>query len=239
MQAIELNAPRVVPIEDRGRTFTFTVARIGEREWLKYFGGIVSMSETQGAGRVDTFDSSAARLELVTAALVKAEGYGGLPDCNWRELIPARQRLAVGNTLISVRREDPPEGDALALGRENVYLSAVWGAPEVGKKLAKLSGLRHTFETPTADHQRRYSRAISQSRILGTGRNGKTAWLGAQPVLAEIYGELILEVEGYTLDGQPLAGRDAIAANMDTYHKVAAAEGLFEVPEVSIDGEGK
>ncbi len=244
MNAIELSAPRTILIEDRGKTFTFNLARISAAQWLKYFAGILSLSETQGSGRVDTFDSSAARIELVDTVLAGASGYevpgGGSITAieGWQHKIPVRHRLTVGNTLLSAERSDANDDDPIMLGRETVYLDAIWSAGEDGK-MRKLHGLRHTFETPTAEHQRRYSRDISRSRVIGGSRGGKTQWLGAQATLAKLYDELIVEVEGYTFHSEPLDGRESIVENMDTYHKVAAVEGLFEAVSPKVEEKGE
>jgi hypothetical protein len=52
--------------------------------------------------------------------------------------------------------------------------------------------------------------------------------MGPQPTLVELYDELIVSVEGYQVNGVELgADHDAIVAEMDAYHKVAAADVLF------------
>jgi hypothetical protein len=104
--------------------------------------------------------------------------------------------------------------------------------------MQQFTGLRHEFNSPTTEQFRRYRRDVSRSYIVGGSRTAKTVWRGAQKTLAELYDELIVSVEGYTLNGSPLIGSpSAIAAAMDTYHKVAAANHLYASVETSEIGE--
>ena len=88
--------------------------------------------------------------------------------------------------------------------------------------------LVHRFATPSADHRRRFLRARSRTTVVGGSRAGKTLIASTQPVLAKLYDELIVSVDGYSVSGRPLSGREEIAREMDGYHKVAAARELFE-----------
>lgn len=235
MASIELASPRTIAIDDRGRKFSLTLKRIDRKAWLRYFDGIVNVSENQNGQRVDRFDSSAAKLELVAASLVDATGYKAAdapwPD-GWQKMLPLAHRLAVGEQLVNVRRGSAPDDEPFVLGFETVILDAVWGVDATGT-MRKYSGLRHRFQTPTEAHQARLSRASSRSVIVGGSRRATTRWMGAQATLAELYDELIQGVEGYSANGVDLGDdREAIVAEMDTYHKVAAAEVLFSPAEV-------
>ncbi len=245
MSAIELTAPRVISIQERGKRYLLTVARIQKQQWLRYFEGILSTSENQGGKRVNSFDSTSALVELVEASLVGAEGYAtadGAPPTaavGWQSQIPLRHRLAVGEALTQVEVADPDDDEAIALGSEPVYLNAVWGA-DLGGAMTKYLNLCHKFKTPSAEQQRRLSRDASRSRIVGGSRNGKTVWLGARATLAELYDELILSVQGYSVNGAALGDdRAAIVAEMDTYHKVAAADALFSPASANVTDEEK
>ncbi|MBN9614410.1 MAG: hypothetical protein BGO25_05550 [Acidobacteriales bacterium 59-55] len=239
-ELIDLKKPRIIVIEDRGHTYTLTLSQISRKQWLDYFAHIVSTSETQNGKRTDAYDSNGARLALATQALIDADGYkvagdGRVTDLDgWRELIPANHRLTAGIVLTSVERPAAGDDDPITLGSEIVTLSAVWGRD--GNKMLKHTGLHHQLKSPSVEQQRRYSRDTSRSQIVGGSRSGKTRWLGAQATLAEIYDELIISVSGYTVNGEQLTDdRDAIVANMDMYHKVAAAEGLFVPVNVKVD----
>lgn len=243
MPSIELTAPRVIAIEDRGRKYLLTVGRIQKKQWLRYFDGILDASENHAGQRVNSFDSTSALIDLIDSALIDAKGYvteGEQPATatqGWQQLLPARHRLTAGAVLTDVQRADPQEDEPIRLGAETIYLDATWGANEGGAMQRYLNRV-HKFKTPTSEQQRRYSRDASRSRVMG-GRNGKTVWLGARTTLVDLYDELILGVAGYTVNGEDL-GDDApmIAREMDTYHKLAAADALFSPAMPSFD-EGK
>jgi hypothetical protein len=242
MTAIDLATPRTISIEERGRKYLLTLLRIQKRQWLKYFEGIVSTSENQGGKRVDSFDSTSARVELVESALVDAKGYNtadGSPvtsTTGWQQLIPLRHRQAVGNALVDVEKAEPTDADAITLGVEPVYLNAVWGADADGV-MRKFTGLCHRFKTPSAEQQRRFSRDSSRSMVIGGSRRGVTRWLGVQATLVDLYDELILSVDGYQVNGMQLDNIPMIVAEMDAYHKVAAAAVLFEPASADIEEE--
>ncbi len=65
------------------------------------------------------------------------------------------------------------------------------GREEQGMGIVVYAGLIHTFQVPTVEQQRRYSRDSSRSRVTG-GRKGTTRFLGAQRTLVELYDELIV-----------------------------------------------
>lgn len=239
--SIELKAPRVIAIEDRGQKYLLTLARILKKQWLHYFAAIVSTSENQNGQRVDSFDSSAARLALVEECLMTASGYA-LPAGKtsidqvegWKALLPLSHRMGAGNAIISVSASDPSDDDPISLGQESVFLDAIWSAGDDGI-MRKFHSLRHNFMTPTAEQQRRFSRDSSRSRVIGGSRNGRTQWMGAQATLAELYDELIVSVDGYTVDGNADLDHDAIVEYMDTYHKVAAADLLFSPAAAKVE----
>lgn len=245
MTAIELAKPRVIVIEERGVKYALKLNRISKKQWLHYFDSIVSTSEMQNSKRVDFFDSTTARVELVESALASVDGYANQGDtpipqlAGWQQLIPLRHRQAAGNALVDIERVDPTDGEILQLGTESVFLNAVWGADDRGG-MHKFFGLCHRFSTPTGEHQRRYSRDANRSMVVGGSRRGITKWMGVQATLADLYDELIQSVDGYMLNGQPLdAERDQIAAEMDTYHKVAAADALFTPASANVIDEEK
>jgi hypothetical protein len=241
VHSIDLKAPRVVAIEDRGKQYLLTVGRILKKQWLKYFEGILSTSENEKGATVNQYDSSTARLELIESALIDAQGYP-LPEGKsaitqlpgWQALLPLSHRLGAANALVAVTRSEAADDAPIALGRESVYLDAVWSADATGV-MRKFSNLRHDFKTPTAEQQRRLARDNGRSRVVGGSRKGTTVWLGAQATMAELYDELIVAVEGYSVDGAAL--EQNIPEWMDTFHKVAAIDVLFApaAPKVEED----
>jgi hypothetical protein len=241
MNCIDLAKPRTVTITAAAHRYDYVLQPISERDWFRYFDAIVSSAERKGDQVVEEFDTSRARLLLIEAALESVSGYelAGAADLstipNWREKLPFKHRLAVAAQLVNVQARDP-EDEVVSLGAETVMLTAVWGANDQGV-LQQYTNLKHVFETPTADHYRRYQREMSRSYIVGGSRGGKTVWKGAQKELARIYDELIVSVEGYTFNDVPVEGRDQAAKVMDTYHKVAAALHLFRAADVSAGSE--
>jgi hypothetical protein len=101
---------------------------------------------------------------------------------------------------------------------------------EQARRNAKFGGLVHRFNPPTAEHKRKYNRAISQTRVIGDARSGTTVFQGRQRLLVEFYDQLIASVEGYALRGQPLASPEQIRAEMDAVHKIVAVQQLFASP---------
>jgi len=244
MPMLDLAASRVLAIQDRKRVYRLTVNRITKKAWLRYFEGIVSTSDNQGGKEIHSFDSSSARLELLESALVSASGYAGAEGAppvliaGWQALLPLSHRLAAADQLVNVTRSEPPAEDEgpISLGVDTVYLDAVWSAAEDGT-MTKHLNLAHQFKSPTVEQQRRYSRASTRSMVLGGSRKGKTQWLGAQPTLVELYDELICGVSGYEINGEVVFELDQIVAEMDTYHKVAAAGILFSSAEANVAEE--
>lgn len=237
-QVIDLSANRTVVLSDRKHQYSFTLARIGASQWLKYFESVVSTSEQQGGSLVRTFDNSKARLDLVESALVSATGYAGRPIeelTEWKSLLPLSHRMAIANLLLDVKSIDPDEDDAITLGSETVRLQAVWSANDQGQ-MQSYSNLVHRFRTPTWEHQRKFQRAGARSKVVGGSRSGKTVWMGAQRELASLYDELIQSVSGYCSGFDQLQSTDRVIQEMDVYHKVAAAEQLFTPAQVG-DGE--
>lgn len=241
MNSIELTNQRLIAITDRGRQYRFGIPTVTEKQWRQYFSEIVSTSEQKGKELINEFDSSRARVNLFDAVVETADGYSieagktvaELPD--WKKKIPLPHKLAVANVLFNVQVVTADDGDAIALGVEEVTLQALWGCDDKGN-MVRYSKLVHRFDTPSAEHQMRYSRALSRSKVVGGSRRGKTYWSGAQAELIEIYDELIVGVDGYTFKSCNLSDRE-IARNMDAYHKVVAAEQLFRAAGPDVEEE--
>lgn len=230
MQSIDLASNRVIAINDRGRSYKLVVAPIAQKKWLRYFDGCVSASEYADGARIDSNDFSAARRELAESVLIDAEGYTTSQPLHeieaWQTKLPASHLLTLGATLCAVSVSDDLDDAPIQIGRETVILEATWNANDSGE-MRRLRGLRHVFESPSGDQQRRYSRDASRSRVVGGSRSGRTIWLGAQATLMDLYDELVVEVDGYSLSGKPIVDRDEIAEVMDGFHKVVAAAALF------------
>ncbi|MGB8887116.1 MAG: hypothetical protein WCC87_10365 [Candidatus Korobacteraceae bacterium] len=235
MQALELAGDRRIAIKDRGRLFRFTLAPIGREMWLKYFDSIVSTSENRGREQHNTFDTTSPLLAMVGEAITDASGYK-LPEgaakladvADWKAKLPFSHRAAVGSVLTNVGAMADDGGEEGVIGLDTVSLEALWSCDDNGVMFLHRP-LVHRFTTPSFEHERRYMRDQSRSKVIGGSRTGKTVWTGVQRTLVEIYDELVVSVSGYALNSSPL-GPGQITQYMDTYHKVVAAQQLFRAP---------
>ncbi|MFC6645446.1 hypothetical protein ACFQBQ_07575 [Granulicella cerasi] len=234
---LELDAERAYTITAKNRDYTLTCRRITHEDWLVYFAAISVTSRQEGADRIDSSDLDSARIALVERVLVRAEGYKVAGDRdlmqleNWRQLIPQTHRVTLGALLtgvLPVVNEDEliyPEG-------QEIVLEALWGGDGDGFT-RKYTRLVHVLRKPTNAQFQRFRRAANTTRIIGGGRSGVTQYCGVQPLVVELYDELVISVDGYAFDGQPLTHPEAIKAEMDDMHKYMAAIQLFRVEDAA------
>lgn len=224
---LPLDGERVVTFGDRGINYVFYFSRITQADWEHCFAGMYLSSHNEGKQEVTVLDTTTPGIELVEKKLVKvdgyAEGYNSKPD--WQSFVPPRHSRPAWQLLTAVAPSSVPADRFLPEHFEAV-LDAGWGMERPGRMAAYL-GLTHVFSPLTAEQKRRYSRATSETRVIGDRKHGRTLFIPKQPLLLKIYDELILSVKGYALNGVPLADRKDIIREMDAYHKVRAAEQLF------------
>jgi len=225
----------------QGQVRRHVFRRIGAEFWNGYFGRIMLESDRKGR----TIDTASAALWLYREAAIRADGFsvrggGNLTDLpNWQERIPMGQRIQAVDMLSSVELS-AEEIAEIEPECEVVRLDALWNEDSDNPgAMRKFSGLVHRFTPPTAAHQQRFSREMSRSLIVRGSREAKTIHPARQKVLLTLYDELILSVEGYGAKGEPLASREAIIAEMDLFHKVAAAGQLFNTLGEEIEGAGE
>ena len=241
---LELNCERVIVLADRRHDYWLVCRRITSADWLRYFAGILITSQQEGRERVNVIDVTTPRLELAEAVLKGAQGYkvaGGIDLMslpNWQIRIPLAHRLQLGEILADVRPSAASDDLTIYPEGEVVLLDATWSAIDGLAQVQRFSGLKHVLRTPTEDQHRRYSRESSRSRVVGGSRSGKTVYAGSQPLLAKLYDELVVSVEGYSLNGNPLGDAATIIREMDMIHKVVAAQELFQPQSTaSVAGE--
>jgi hypothetical protein len=229
---LELDGERTVTFRDRGHAYTYTFSRIGSGDWLRYFEGVAITSRREGKnGVVETMDLESAGVDLVESKVVKAEGYAGdfMSDPKWKQCLPfghvraAAQLLRDGN--ISLADDSQPLNPL----KVEVAIDAKWNVSKPGE-MRQFGGLLHRFNPPTAEHKRKYNRAISQTRVIGDARSGLTVFQGRQRLLIDFYDQLIASVEGYVLRGQALTSPEQIRSEMDAVHKIVAVQQLFASP---------
>jgi hypothetical protein len=239
--SLELNQRRVIVLTDRDKQYTLFCRRIMPDDWKKYFAAIVVTSEQRGKERINVLDVSSPRLALAEAVLIDAEGYKVAGNLNlteipnWQSRIPLAHRLQLGETLALVK-PSLAEGELVIYPEgEEIQLDAIWSAvvTQDGPRMQGFKELKHVLKTPTEAQYRRYSDESSRSRIIGGSRSSKTYYNGAQTLLAKLYDELVISVDGYTVDDNPLATPDQIVREMDMLHKVIAAQEIFRPEQTS------
>lgn len=240
--AIELAGARSVSFSDKGHSFTYVFRRIEDADWRRFFSGIVVESERVGKQRVDRIDHRTASLALIESCLVSVSGYaapnGGevMQLQNWKTRLPYGHRVRAAELLQDARASESSSSFVIEPDTDTVSLSAKWGGAD---GMLQFDGLVHRFTPPSGEDQRRFNRAASEARVVGGGRNGRTIYPGRQQLLLNLYDQLIVSVEGYTVSGEPL-GSDVskIRTWMDSLHKVAAAQELFGAPDADAESEG-
>jgi hypothetical protein len=238
---LHLDKPRTIAISDGSNTFVYKFRRIVESDWKKFFNGIVNESETDAKGHlVQTIDGRTALFSLVEETLQSVDGFripGDVPldqVKDWKQKLPLGQKLVVGlllKDIDAIPDSMPTLGDTM-----DVNLKCKWTASDEGK-MVEISGLIHRFQPPSIEQLKTYNRESARSIVVGGSRTGRTISPGRQGLLAKLYDELIVSVDGYCVNGIALTGVEAIRAQMDTCHKVSAAEHLFALPTESNEQE--
>jgi hypothetical protein len=237
---LDLSQPRTVILTDRGHSYRLECRRVTGDDWKNYFLGIYVSNEQNGREMIRVNDFNTPRIALAEAVLIDAAGYsvdGGaelksLPD--WQKHIPLTHKLKLADVLASARPSKVEQITIFAEG-EVVMLDAAWSAGAGG--MQKFVGLKHVLQSPSEEQYRRYLRESSRSFIQGGSRTGKTIYRGAQLLLAKLYDELIVSVEGYStaFNGEPLTNdRSRIVVDMDMHHKVMAAQEIFQPQETAL-----
>jgi hypothetical protein len=246
--SLPLDQPRVVSIKHGEKKFLYKFRRIVDRDWKKYYGGIVSQTEVVNNEQARTFDFRTSLQVLVEDTLESVEGYTGKGGVSvdqlkdWKMKLPIGHKTNVGYILSDVIVDRSTAEDISVIGDlTEISLSATWSADESGK-MVKYLGLVHRFQHPTIEQMRRFYRESSRTRVVGGSRTGKTIWTGRQELLALFYDELIESVDGYSVNGASLTDVRDIRAQMDTHHKVTAAQALFSggdeaEPEAAVQTE--
>ncbi len=233
---LPLDQPRVVAIKQKDKRFVYRFRRITDRDWKRYYSGIANQTEVVNGEQVRIFDYRTALQVLVEETLESAEGYTGPGGVSvsqlkeWKTKLPIGHKIAAGLVLTDVSVDDSAAAEkdvSVIADLTEVVLAAKWSADESGA-MAEFRGLVHRFNHPSIDQLRRFNRESSRARVVGGSRSGKTIWPGRQEILAEFYDQLIASVDGYSFGGSALTDQvQTIRQQMDTQHKVAAAQALF------------
>jgi hypothetical protein len=225
---LPLDEPRVLAIREGKFVYKFTFNRITEADWRRCFDGIYYASRNDGKSEVQTLDMNTAGIELVESTLARVEGYAR--SLTTREDF-AKIKPVHANTVAWMLRvvSASTEESEKPFDPENieVRIDALWSQTEPGDAVTLFKGLVHRFAVPSVEHKRRFYRAGASSKIVGGSRNGTTIHGNRHGVLIDLYNQLILAVEGYSVGGRPLESPEQIQREMDAYHKTIAVQQLF------------
>ncbi|MFQ5927412.1 MAG: hypothetical protein ACE5MH_08265, partial [Terriglobia bacterium] len=153
------------------------------------------------------------------------EAYSFTHDADWHELVPLAHKEAAIRALTLVAAQEPGSGEpgaAFPLQAEQVVV--VLEAVVAGRAYPRLV---HTFRPPSAEDERGYRRLLAETLFVRGSRAPRTLIPTRLPRLVKFYDELILGVEGYTREGQPLASQEQAIQYMDAWHKRTAVQTLF------------
>lgn len=225
---LPLDQPRVIAIRDGKFVYRFTFNRITDGDWRRYFDGIYFASRNEGKSQVTTLDMETPGVEMVEAKLAKVEGYTRVLSTadDFKRVLPrhSNQVAWLLRMVTPSRDESDKPFDPEAI---EARIDALWSQTEPGETVTLFKGLAHRFAVPSVEHKRRFYRAGAASKVVGGSRNGTTVYAGRHGVLIDLYDQLILGVDGYSVGGRALQSPDEIKREMDTYHKTIAVQQLF------------
>ena len=228
-------------------------------DWFAYEAALeMAVEELPPAGDSDEpcfrlqVRSSDAALELWNRLARRVEGYdlpaaslrqAGLPaetDADWRALIPLAHKEAAVNALSLVAPVQAsaaaapgisPNGHFPLLANETaIVLEAIVAGVAYPR-------LVHRFHPPSVDAERAYRRLLAETLIVRGSRTPRTLLPARLPGLVRLYDQLIVGIEGYSLNGQPLTDPHQVVRAMDAWHKRVAVQALFGELSVAAAGE--
>jgi len=242
LQLLPLDSPtRVAVFTHRGKTHRHIFRRFTATDWENFFAHVVAEFKREKGGYTQVVDMENAMLVTYGRAILRVEGYrtrdGREPDKlpSWPECIPQQHRLDAMRLAMNVTHSEESDETMLEMEGESVTIDAMWNEGETGK-MKLYRGLVHHFASPSAEHRRRVLRAKNRAFVAGGSRNGTTVIPSGHGVLVKMYDELIQRVEGYSIGGRELNGRDEAVREMDAFHKSAVVARLFQTSS-AIDEE--
>jgi hypothetical protein len=228
-QLLDLGEPRVISFRDRGCKYSYTFYPIAAKDWMEYFEAIVNIAYGEGNVKKQIHDLKSAKCAMVRRLVAAVDGYVGefAARDDWREMLPGAHVELVGDQLQSVAVDTSVMLPIDPL-HPTVALCSNWTADENGK-LLQFYGLTHKFSAFMTEHEVRLNRAMSTTKVVGSGRNARTIYPARQVELLKLYNELIEGVDGYAYKGERITTRQVAIEQMDAWHKVAALNQLLSV----------
>lgn len=154
---------------------------------------------------------------------------------NWRALVPLAHKEAAVRALtlvapaqLQAENDDPDSTSDQSI--DNYFplhaeqVPVVLEAAVAGRAYPRLV---HLFRPPTVADERTYRRLLAETLIVRGSRHPRTLIPARLPALCRLYDSLILGVEGYALEGRPLASSIQAIQSMDPWHKRVAVQALF------------
>lgn len=183
--------------------------------------------------------SADAALLLWTRLARRVEGYA-LPDAAdaWRDLIPLAHKEAAVRALLLVAPA-PPFADPGANGFFPLAAEEVAVTLEAARNGAAYPRLVHRFRPPSVEAERAYRRLLAESLLVRGTRTPRTLLPARLPALTRLYDQLILGVEGYSIEGQPPVSRLQLLEHMDAWHKRVAVQALFGDLSADLSSEAR
>lgn len=233
-----LDQPRIIPIREGRRDYTFYFRRILQPDWEKYFAGLYISSRNEGVAQLNTTDFSTAGIELFESTVTRVTGYSRelTSQEDFKKVLP-RHSVTVAALLLQVFIAEDDDDKPLDCDAIETRIDAHWSQTTVPGQITQYKGLVHRFTPPTVEQKKRYMRGGAISKVIGGARKGSTTVYSLQrKLLLELYDQLILSVEGYGVAGKPLEGPEQIRREMDGYHKAEAVAQLFSTqPEAAAE----
>jgi hypothetical protein len=235
------SAARMAVFRSGGKTYRHAFRRFAAADWDSFFVHVVAEFKREKGGFMQVVDMDYASLVLYARAIQRVDGYqtrdGRAPHelPTWPECIPQHHRLAAMGLVMNVTHSEAGDDSMLEAESVPVTIDAMWNEDAPGA-MKQYRGLVHHFASPTAEHRRRLLKAKNRAFVAGGSRNGTTVIPSGHGVLVKLYDDLIERVDGYSIAGRALAGKEEIVREMDAFHKSAVVARLFQT-SAGIDEE--
>lgn len=225
----------VFKIRETGEIRRHFFNRVTRRDADAYFSSMTVSSEKKGADSMEYhIDMRTNILKLYERTIKRVVGYS-LTDgrdmmalANWKDRIPGVHRLRAAQILMKVTQSENSANLCIDPDADLVSLDAFWSAGDHG--MSHYRGLIHRFSPPMISHWNRLNDHSTRTTAVGGSKSQRTIYPKLNGIYIELYDELILSADGYSIGGQPIGGREECVSEMDSFHKIAAISVLFDKP---------
>lgn len=152
---------------------------------------------------------------------------------DWKKVIPPAHKHAAVAVLTDVGPAESPGGFYVLDATEEIVVLRA-------RRETEFTRLVHRFKRPTQGQHMEIERLKSDSYIVHGRKNGRERVVYPPRLkrLCQFYDELILSIDGYSVDRIAATGRAAVES-MDAQHKKVAILALFGSEVVTIDDGGE